>query len=1159
MNNELIAGSGGRGGGKGGSSAQTQAVYVPKTAADSLNSVAYANILDGLCEGEIGGLVNGIDSVYINNTPVRSGGVYNFNNLSVAWRNGTQSQEYIVGQPSTQLNATQQISTEIGVNVVVRQPNPIVQTITDAGVNSVRVTLTFPAFQQQQNNGDITAPTDGVQFQISKQSMNSNGTQGSYVVVLDKVVTGRTGDPWQASYLVDLNNSIFPVNIKVERITADTTSTSRVDSFSWTSLTLIKNARLTYPNTAYVALRVDAAQFNAIPSRSYLIKGLKIRIPSNATVDSTTGALLYPDTPWDGTFAAATYTNDPAWCLFDLLTSRRYGFGDFILTDEEKANTGAFSASNLDKYSFYAASRYCSALNTRTGSTNDYSATGKHGVSDGYGGFEPRFSLNVNIQQDTDAYQLINDLSSVFRAMPYWSAGSLTIAQDAPATPVYLFTNANVSPEGFKYVGSSQKTRATVVTVKYFDIEKRDYLYEAVESRSAVIKYGVTQKNVEGFGCTSRGQARRLGEWILESENGDTDVINFTTSMDAGIVVRPGSVISVADDLRAGVRIGGRIKTASTTTLVVDSPLSGSGSIYISVMLSNGTIETRQIQSLNGTTITVSTAFSSAPPANAVWTYTSPEAAPTQWRVISVQEKDDIEYNITALLYNATKYDYAERYIPFTPVINDTLVIIPNAPTNFMASEQIYSSGGQVKVKLSVTWSSVQYANKYEVSWRLNGGNWSQTFVSGPAYENPDITNGLYEFAISAVSSDGRSSTTSLSGSISAIGKTAPPSDVTGFTYSTDASLGPSFKWNAVSDLDLSTYEIRRGDPNDTWDNSIFVAQVKATIFKLPTLTAGSYTYRIKAVDTQSISSVNAATAVVVISLPVAPAIAHTISGTTLTLSWSAPTLTSYVANRFLLYVGNTFATKTLLTEVAALTYSLPIDWVGSKTFWIVARDNADQLSTNERSTTVLITPAGAPTNIVAKWTSSGYSLTWVPPTSTNSFQVYQYDIRYTGTGETESWATGTSLGFAVKNNYYSASITVFDKFYPGTTRRYWIMPQDRQSNNGVAGYVDLVYVPWGAPTVQVKPDAVLGNVSLSASIGTVGSLSFSYFYFRKAEITVANPDPQFTDAAIANSGYQFSSSPIRIPQSSGKKFRYFVAVIDAGGGYGIPGTGVYG
>jgi len=237
---------------------------------------------------------------------------------------------------------------------------------------------------------------------------------GGYGIVIDDTIAGRTGDQYQRDYLVSLSGA-FPVNIRVTRITADSNSAKLINAFSWSSFTEITYAKLRYPNSALVAVRVDAEQFSSIPRRSYLIRGIKVRIPNNATVDAATGQLIYAGI-WGGTFGAAQWCSDPAWILWDLLTSTRYGFGDHI------------QAAQLDKWAFYAASQYASEL-----------------VPDGFGGAEPRFSCNVNIQTAEEAYKLINDLCSTFRAMPYWSTGALTISQDKPSDPAYLFTLANVS------------------------------------------------------------------------------------------------------------------------------------------------------------------------------------------------------------------------------------------------------------------------------------------------------------------------------------------------------------------------------------------------------------------------------------------------------------------------------------------------------------------------------------------------------------------------------------------------------------------------------------------------------------------------------------------------------------------------------------------
>ncbi|NBN88653.1 MAG: host specificity protein J, partial [Proteobacteria bacterium] len=368
----------------------------------------YAQVLDLISEGEIEGLKNGYQSIFIDNTPLQNAdGTYNFQNVSIATRNGTQNQTYIPG--------TSDVEDEKAVGVEVQYASPVVRSITDTSVNAARITITVPQLQTFTNEGDVLGSQVGLRIYVQY-----NG--GGYQEVIADTISGRTGDAYQRDYFINLA-SVYPIDIKVERDRPDSTDPKVVNAFSWTSYTEIIYAKLRYPNSALVWTRIDAEQFNRIPSRSYLIRGIKVRIPNNATVDSVTGRLIYAGI-WNGTFGAAQWCSDPAWILWDLLTSTRYGFGDHI------------EAAQLDKFAFYAASQYCSEL-----------------VPDGFGGQEPRFSCNVNIQTAEDAYKLINDMCSVMRCMPYWSTGALTISQDKPADTAYLFTLANVTEEGFSYQG----------------------------------------------------------------------------------------------------------------------------------------------------------------------------------------------------------------------------------------------------------------------------------------------------------------------------------------------------------------------------------------------------------------------------------------------------------------------------------------------------------------------------------------------------------------------------------------------------------------------------------------------------------------------------------------------------------------------------------
>ena len=828
----VIAGAGGgmmgqvKGGGGGGST------RTPTEAGDNLNSTAYAKLIDLLCEGEIQGLRDGLKSIYLNNTPLQNpDNTYNFQNVTVITRNGTQAQSYIPGFDD--------VSDEKGVGVTVQQATPVVRSITDTTVNAVRVTITVPALQQFNDQGDING-TD-VRLQIAVQY---NG--GGYTTVIDDTIAGRTADSYQRDYLVNLSGA-FPADIKVTRITADSGSAKLQNAFSWSSYTEITYAKLRYPNSALVALRVDAEQFNNIPSRSYLIRGLKVRIPSNATVDMVThpGRLTYAGI-WDGTFQAATYTNDPAWCLFDLLTSSRYGFGDHIDTAQ------------LDKWAFYAASVYSNEL-----------------VSDGYGSTEPRFSCNINIQTAEDAYKLINDMCSVFRVMPYWSTGSLTVSQDRPADSSYLFTLANISEEGFNYQGSSQKTRATVAVAKYFDLDLRDEAYEVVEDQAAIVRYGVITKEITAFACTSRGQARRLGEWLLYSEGYETEVVNFTASIDAGVLVRPGQIIEISDPVRAGMRRGGRIVSATTTTVTVDdttqTDLSAGASPTLSVVLPDGTVETRAVSLRNGAVLTVSPAFSAAPNANSVWIYQTSDVQTSTWRVLTVQEQEGAQYAITALAHNASKYAYIERDVPLQQRDVTNLNEAPDAPGNLRGSELLYESNDRVLSKLLVSWRPVVTINQYLIRYRQQNGNWASAVVERPDYEILDTSPGNYEIQVYSINAAGKQSTQPANLSFTAYGRTAAPSDVTGVTLVPIDEASAILSWTLAPDLDVRVggKVLIRHSPalvSATWDQATDIVPSAAgsqTQKQVPIL-EGTYLLRFE--DSSGVRSVNSA--MVVADLP---------------------------------------------------------------------------------------------------------------------------------------------------------------------------------------------------------------------------------------------------------------------------------------------------
>ena len=766
---KIIGSGGGKGGGGGNKT--------PYEAKDNLDSKQFAKVLDLIGEGEISGLVDGAKSIFLNNTPLQdSNGSYNFKDVSYEVRTGTSNQTYIP------LTTNTETSKPTGLSTIIKATPGVVQ-ITDSDVDAVRLTISVPALQRVTDEGDIYGTS--IEFKIEVQYQG-----GSYSTVVDGnngTISGRTADLYQRDYLIKLSGN-FPVNIRVTRLTDDSGSSKLTNAFQWNTYTEIKYNKLTYPNTALVGIRVDAEQFTSVPSRKYLVKGIKVKIPHNATVRSD-GSLSYSGT-FNGTLGAAQYTNDPAWCLFDLLTSSRYGTGDHLVEGD------------LDKFSFYSASKYCSDL------IDDGTGTGNT---------EPRFSCNVSSQNRQEAYNVINQLCSVMRAMPYYSAGSFTITQDSPADASYLFTIANVLEPGFTYSSTSQRVRPTVCVAKYLDLETRDINYEEVVDAANQTRYGTVVKNIDAFACTSRGQANRLAKWFLYMENVERNVISFSTSIDAGVTVRPGQIIEVADPVKSGERRGGRIK-AATTTIITPDDITGivySTGATLSVLMPDNTIETKTVTGLGGNVFNLNSALSTTPNVNSVWVYQTMSIQTSTWRVLSVEEKDRTNYMINAVEYNSGKYAHIESNIALVQRDITDLNIPPAAPTDLVAEEVIYENTGIARVKIILSWTSglktqnvtVEPTDNAVVRWRYTTGNtnWITRTVEGSkGYEILDTVAGNYEIEVYSLSASGlRSTTAAALNPFIAKGKTDEPANVTGVSLLPIDQSSAMLSWTRATELDV--------------------------------------------------------------------------------------------------------------------------------------------------------------------------------------------------------------------------------------------------------------------------------------------------------------------------------------------------------------------
>jgi hypothetical protein len=692
---------------------------------------------------------------------------FNFKDVGFEFRTGTANQTFIAG--------IKNIETEVPLGTTVTTSIPVTHTVSQSNINAVRVTLRFPTMQKFESNGDIS----GVEVNLLIKTIENDGTT---TTVVNDTIKGRSTNAYFRDYLVKLKSTTsYPVQIRVERVTADSTESNLVNAFAFASATNIIFEQNAYPNTAHVALRFNAEQFPRVPSRVYKIRGIKIKIPSNATVNLADGSLSYAGT-WNGTFKTDKgWCSDPAWILYDLLTNTRYGCG--------------IAETSLDKYTFKTVSEYCGQQ-----------------VDDGSGNntTEPRFSCNVNITQAKEAYTVINELCSVMRAIPFYAAGAIEVSQDAPKTPSYLFNNANVTEEGFVYFGSSLKTRHTVINVSYLDMTTQEIDVETVEADATTqAKYGVVVKNIRAFATTSRGQAARLGKWFLYNEQNSGETCSFSTTIAAGVLVRPGDIIEIADSLKSDNRRGGLLKSVTSTTVVVlddstNTAIPGiSENPSISVILPDGSMETKTISNISSATITVSSAFSTAPNPNAPYILETASLQPTQWRVVSITENDDTTYTVSALEHNSGKYAFVEDGTALPTRNISTMTVILDAPVGLSVSEKIVTINNKAVSKLILDWQTQSGASKYEVQYRFNNGDFKkiETVSSDAEIFNTDA--GEYEIRIFSFNGLGQPSRQPATLTFNAVGKTAPPSDITNLTYEPISDKEIRLRWDAVPDQDV--------------------------------------------------------------------------------------------------------------------------------------------------------------------------------------------------------------------------------------------------------------------------------------------------------------------------------------------------------------------
>ncbi|MGQ7245508.1 TipJ family phage tail tip protein [Salinicola sp. V024] len=799
----------GRKGGKGGGGSGRVAQEDPNT----LRSNSVARIIDLLGEGPIEGLVDGAKSIFFDETPLQADdGSWNVSGVNYTTRAGLPDQDHIAGFPS--------VENETEVSAPVTHATPLIRTINDADVDAVRVTLQIPALtEQDKETGDL----HGSRVQIA---IDVRPSGGSWSQRKTDTIKGKTTSPYQRGYRIELEGAA-PWDIRVRRLSADNDDDSAIRNETyWSSFTEIIDGKFIYPDSALVALEVDAQQFgNSIPSRAYHVRGRLVSVPDNYDPETRAYTGI-----WSGAFKQA-WTDNPAWIYYDLATNVRFGAG----------------LTNVDKWALYEIGRYCDAL-----------------VPNGYGDDEPRFTINTVISSREEAYKVLTTLASAFRGMMYWGTGTVTVVQDAPqaGSGGRIFGPADTVDGQFKYSGSSLKSRHTVALVTWNDpSDNYRQSIEVVEDPAGIKQYGWRQTDVTAFGCTSRGQARRVGLWLLYTEREETETVEFTVGLDHADI-RPGEIVKINDPHKAGARLAGRLRVAGTDSLTLDKrPDVASGTGWqVAVQMPNGSVETRDVAGFSGDQIDLATPLSTTPTAHAMWMLSSADIQPRRFRVLGVAEDTDtLEYTVTGLEHNPNKFALIEQGL-----------VLPEAPTSLIPTGRLtppldisvesftYLSGGASHQGLLISWvkSSDPRTQYYivnilppgEQAWQDVGAT-DQTSIE---YRN--APSGEYQVRVRGVDGAGRLSAWSVRvTTISSLLQPLPPETVDVETANYSVTLIPR------SDRQGQLYEYRRAMTPLEGDGEIETNAVdlgQATQLADTNLKSGTqYYYWVRGVNAYGVSS----------------------------------------------------------------------------------------------------------------------------------------------------------------------------------------------------------------------------------------------------------------------------------------------------------------
>ena len=657
--------------GKGGGKAHT-----PREAKDNLKSTQMMSVIDAIGEGPIEGPVKGLQSILVNKTPLTdTDGNPVIHGVTAVWRAGEQEQTPPEGFESS--------GAETGLGVEVTKAKPVTRTITSANIDRLRVTFGVQSLVQTTSKGDRNPSSVRILIQLQRN--------GRWVTEKDVTINGKTTSQFLASVILD-NLPPRPFNIRMVRETADSTTDQLQNKTLWSSYTEIIDVKQCYPNTAIVGLQVDAEQFGGQQMTvNYHIRGRIIQVPSNYDPEKRTYSGI-----WDGSLKPA-YSNNPAWCLWDMLTHPRYGMGKRL------------GAADVDKWALYAIGQYCDQT-----------------VPDGFGGTEPRMTFNAYLAQQRKAWDVLSDFCSAMRCMPVWNGQTLTFVQDRPSDVVWPYTNSDVVVDdngvGFRYSFSALKDRHTAVEVNYTDPQNGwQTSTELVEDPEAILRYGRNLLKMDAFGCTSRGQAHRAGLWVIKTELLETQTVDFTLGSQ-GLRHTPGDIIEICDNDYAGTLTGGRVLSidAATRTLTLDREVTLPETGTSAVNLING----------SGKPVSVDITAHPAPDriqvstlpdgveTYGVWGLSLPSLRRRLFRCVSVRENTDGTFAITAVQHVPEKEAIVDNGARFEPQSGSLNSVIPPAVQHLTV--EVSAADGQYLAQAK--WDTPRVVKGVRFSLRLTSG-----------------------------------------------------------------------------------------------------------------------------------------------------------------------------------------------------------------------------------------------------------------------------------------------------------------------------------------------------------------------------------------------------------------------------------------------------